>query len=332
MREPIPLETENGLYLPELELFLDSRHPRENGFISHAHADHFGRHENILCSEPTAHILKARYNVADERLNPQPFHEPLEVGPYRLQLLPAGHIYGSAMLHVTRKKDRESLLYTGDFKLHRGLTTENPVFRQADTLIMETTFGAPKWIFPGTNEITGMILNFVNQSLEEGAVPALLAYSLGKAQEIQAILAQAGIPALSHPAVAKMTSACREAGCQLPNPLIFDGSLPPGHALICPPNVIRSEEFQTMAGLRTAILSGWALDKNAIYRFGVDAAFPLSDHADFPGLLEAVRRVNPRRIITIHGYTREFAAELRRQNYEAWAVDGGDQMELDLQR
>ena len=64
----------------------------------------------------------------------------------------------------------------------------------------------------------------------------------------------------------------------------------------------------------------------------MDAAFPLSDHADFPGLLEAVRRVNPRRIITIHGYTREFAAELRRQNYEAWAVDGGDQMELDLQR
>ena len=76
MRAPIPLETEDGLYLPDLELHLDSRRARENGFISHAHADHFGRHENILCSEPTAHLLKARYSVADERLNPHPFHTP----------------------------------------------------------------------------------------------------------------------------------------------------------------------------------------------------------------------------------------------------------------
>ena len=332
MRDPIPLETENGLYLTDLELFLDSRRSRENGFVSHAHADHFGRHENILCSEPTAHLLKARYNVADERLNPHPFHEPLEVGPFRLQLLPAGHIYGSAMLHVTRKSDGESLLYTGDFKVHRSLTAEEPVFRRADTLVMETTFGAPKWIFPGENEITGMILNFVNQSLEEGVVPALLAYSLGKAQEVQAILTRSGIPAVSHPAVAKMTTACREAGCRLPEPLTFEGPVPVGHALICPPNVMRSEEYQSIPNLRTAILSGWALDTNATYRFGVDAAFPLSDHADFPGLLDAVRRVSPKRIVTIHGYTREFASELRRQNYEAWSVDGGDQMELDLQR
>ncbi len=82
--------------------------------------------------------------------------------------------------------------------------------------------------------------------------------------------------------------------------------------------------------LRTAILSGWAIDKSAIYRFGVDAAFPMSDHADFPGLLEAVKRVDPKRILTIHGYTREFAAELRRQHHDAWSIGGGDQMELDL--
>ena len=80
------------------------------------------------------------------------------------------------------------------------------------------------------------------------------------------------------------------------------------------------------------MLSGWALNKNAIYRYGVDAAFHLSDHADFPGLLEAVRRVSPKRVVTVHGYTREFAAELRRRNYEARSASGGDQMEFDLPR
>ena len=332
MREPIRLETDNGLYLPGLELFLDVRTPGENGFLSHAHADHFARHENILCSEPTARILKARYNVADERLNPRPFHEPLDVGPYRLQLLPAGHIYGSSMLHVTRKSDGESLLYTGDFKVQLSLTAEDPVFRQADTLVMETTFGAPQWTFPSKNEVTGMILNFVNECLEEEFTPALLAYSLGKAQEAHAIVTGAGIPTVSHPAVAKMTTACRHAGCPLSAPLIFEDTIPPNHVFICPPSVVGSEQFRSIPNLRTAMLSGWALNKNATSRFGVDAAFPLSDHADFPGLLEAVRRVNPKRVITVHGYTREFAAELRRRNYEAWSAAGGDQMEFDLPR
>ena len=95
---------------------------------------------------------------------------------------------------------------------------------------------------------------------------------------------------------------------------------------------MRSKEYQAIPNLRTAILSGWALDKNATHRFGVDAAFPLSDHADFPGLLDAVHRVSPRRIVTIHGYTKEFSSELRRQNYDARSVDGGDQMEFDLPR
>lgn len=332
MREPIRLETDNGLYLPGLELFLDSGKSHENGFISHAHADHFARHENILCSNPTARILKARYNVADERLNPRPFHEPLDVGPYRLQLLPAGHVFGSSMLHVTRISDGESLLYTGDCKVQPSLTAENAVFRRADTLVIETTFGSPQWIFPGRNEITGMILNFVNECLEAEVIPTLLAHSLGKAQETHAILSSAGIPTVSHPAVAKMTAACREAGCPLSDTLPFESMVPPGHAFICPPSVTRSAQFRGIANLRTAMLSGWALSKNAASRFGVDTAFPLSDHADFRGLLEAVGRVSPKRVVTVHGYTREFAAELRRRNYDAWPATGGNQMEFDLPR
>ena len=213
-----------------------------------------------------------------------------------------------------------------------SLTAEVPVFRQADTLVMETTFGTPQWTFPSRNEITGTILNFVNECLGEELSPVLFAYSLGKAQEAHAILTGAGISTVSHPAVAKMTTACRNAGCPLSTPLIFEDTIPPNHVLICPPKVVRSEQFRSIPNLRTAMLSGWALKKSATYRFGVDAAFPLSDHADFPGLLEAVQRVNPKRVITVHGYTREFAAELRRRNYEARSASGGDQLEFDLPR
>ena len=145
------------------------------------------------------------------------------------------------------------------------------------------------------------------------------------------LLQRADVPVVQHSAVAKMSNACREAGCSLSKPIEFEGEVPAGRVLLCPPNAIRGKDYQGLPNLRTAILSGWALDPGAIYRYGVDAAFPLSDHADFPGLLEAVKRVSPKRILTIHGYTREFAAELRRQHFDAWSIDGGDQLEMDLQ-
>ena len=53
---------------------------------------------------------------------------------------------------------------------------------------------------------------------------------------------------------------------------------------------------------RVAMISGWAVDPNAIYRYQVDAAFPLSDHADYNDLLRYVELVRPKRVLTLHGF------------------------------
>jgi DNA ligase-1 len=82
--------------------------------------------------------------------------------------------------------------------------------------------------------------------------------------------------------------------------------------------------------MRTLMLSGWALQSSAKFRYGVDDVFPLSDHADHPELLETVQIVQPRRIYLVHGYTREFAAELRSLGHDARALGAVDQLELGL--
>jgi Cft2 family RNA processing exonuclease len=56
--------------------------------------------------------------------------------------------------------------------------------------------------------------------------------------------------------------------------------------------------------------------KNAIYRYGVEHALPLSDHADFDELLELIERVQPKKIYSHHGY-REFADFLRGKGFDA---------------
>ncbi len=327
----IEVRFRRGLHLPELDLWLDPWDAKPRAFISHAHADHFARHKSALCSDVSALLLHERFRLAEDRIEGIAFHLPITRDGFRLRLLPAGHISGSAMLHVTRLKDNATLLYTGDFKTRRGRTAEPVSFLTADTLILETTFGLPGYEFPNPMEVEASILRFVGDAFTDGETPVLLGYSLGKAQEALALLAEHGIPTLLHPTVAAMTVACRAAGVTtLPEPVIFEGFARPGHVVIAPPNAIRSKLMRALKPKRTAMLTGWAMQPGSIYRYGVDEVIPLSDHADHPGLMECIQRVRPKHILTVHGFAKEFAAELRTKGMDAWCAMGGDQLELSI--
>ena len=78
------------------------------------------------------------------------------------------------------------------------------------------------------------------------------------------------------------------------------------------------------------MLTGWALDPGATYRYQCDAAFPLTDHADYPDLLRYVELVQPKRVLTLHGFAAEFAGDLRDRGVEAWALTEANQLELRL--
>lgn len=283
-----------------------------------------------MCSEPTAHLLRRRFHLAEQRLDAVSLHGAVVRDGFRFRLLPAGHIAGSAMLHVTRVRDNATLLYTGDFKTRRGRTAEAVSFIQADTLIMETTFGLPGFVFPNAMEVESAVMRFVGDAIADGETPVLVGYSLGKAQEALALLTAHGVPALLHPLVAEMTTACRELGVDLPEPMVFDGHAPPGHVVIAPPSAVRGKVLRGLKAKRTAMLTGWALQPGALYRYRVDEVIALSDHADHPGLMECVQRVRPRRVLTLHGFAREFAAELRGRGMDAWCAMGGDQLDLPI--
>src|SRR5262245_32955994 len=81
---------------------------------------------------------------------------------------------------------------------------------------------------------------------------------------------------------------------------------------------------------RVAMISGWAVDPNAVYRYQVDAAFPLSDHADYTDLVRYVDLVQPKRVLTLHGFAAEFARDLRNRGMEAWAISAVNQLEFTL--
>lgn len=245
---------------------------------------------------------------------------------FQLTALPAGHILGSAMAFIEWRG--ETLLYTGDFKLRPSLAAEKPEVRQADLLIMETTFGLLRYQFPPEEAVRDDLIKFCHDALTADATPVLYGYSLGKSQEILRGLAGANFPIMLQRDVRKMTKLYEKLGMDFPAHEAFEPENARGKVIIAPPNSLKTLQKVALAPMRSAAVTGWAMDSSCRYRSGTDAAFPLSDHADHAGLLELVNLVQPRKVFTIHGFTRDFAQTLRAQGVDAVAPGYHEQLGL----
>ena len=317
-----------GVHLPQIGWWLDAQKSQARSFVSHAHSDHIASHREILATRETASLMRLRVGGKWQETI-LGYGQPWVAGfDCEMKLYPAGHIYGSAMLLATTEHGR--LLYTGDFKLRPSRAAEPCATPRADVLIMETTFGLPRYVFPPQDKIEQDIVKFCRQTLADKASPVLLAYSLGKTQELLQIVGQAGLPVMLHAHSYKLTKRYAELGMKLPPFALLDTKGYAGHVVITPPMQGHTEPLTWIHPKRTAVATGWAMDHGAIYRHGCDAAFPLSDHADFPDLLAFVDRVQPKLVYTLHGFAKEFAATLRARGIEAWAIGQQNQMDLAL--
>lgn len=316
---------QQGVHLPQIGWWLDAQKARRRSFVSHAHSDHIAAHGEIIATRETASLMRLRLGGKRQETI-LAFDQPWTTDfGCEVRIHPAGHIFGSAMFHATTEHGR--LLYTGDFKLRPSLAAEPCAAPRADVLIMETTFGLPRYVFPPQEKIEQDIVTFCRRTLAGQVTPVLLAYSLGKTQELLQIVGRAGLPVMLHSHGHKLTGRYAELGMKLPPYALLDPQNYAGHVVIAPPPG-NTASLAWIHPKRTAVATGWAMDSGATYRNGCDAAFPLSDHADFPDLLAFVGLVRPKLVYTLHGYAKEFAATLRARGIEAWAI--GQQNQLDL--
>ena len=331
---------EKSLYVSDLDLWIDSMRPRARCFVSHGHADHARPHDVVITSTNNARVCRHRFGQPRERppsLLPEPprrevvfetheFNEPWPIGEHSLTLFSAGHVLGSAQLLIEGEAGR--FVYTGDFKLEPSYTAEPPEVKRCDVVLMECTYGRPQYVFPPRAEIAGAMVEWAREGLENGAVPIFYAYSLGKAQEALAILGSAGLPLVAHGAICTMAGVYEEAGVALPPYVRYDAATFDGTSvLVWPPSGRALPKAVRGRSTRTAMLTGWALDGSSRYRYGTDAAFPLSDHADFPSLLRYIELAQPRKVLLTHGW-RDFVTRLRHMGVNAEYLEANAQLAL----
>ena len=331
MRQP-PIELHRGeLRVAGTALHLDAQRRAACAFVSHAHGDHIGRHDRTIATAATLALMNHRLGEPKRARKaeqmPVAYRQPVGLGLQTLELFPAGHVLGSAQLRITLE-DGRTLGYSGDLCTDTPCAAEPAEVMPCDTLVLESTFGKPRYVFPPKEETLAAIRRFCDDALSDGVTPVLYGYALGKAQEILAFLAGAGYACRCHPVVHAINRIYEAHGVALPGvrPIDAEG-VAAGEVVVVPQQLAWSPAMRAVKRRRTAALTGWAIDGERMFR-GVDAAFPLSDHCDFPSLLAYARATGASRIFTIHGATDELAAALRKQGIRAEPLREGSQLEL----
>lgn len=268
-------------------------------FTSHAHSDHAPRGpvgERLIASKETRGLLGF----------PGEGEREFQAHGLRFRILNAGHILGSSQLCV---EDGFTLVYTGDMNLAGGLTTGKAEVPRCDVLILEATFGSPRYVFPPRAEVLKEIRDWAEECFAKGRRPVLLAYALGKAQELTRGLS-GGLEIRVHETALKFHQRYESLGVNLGRYAPYEDGEDGDYVVITPPGTKGRWE-----GHPRAMVSGWALDGNAARRYGVEEAFPVSDHSDFPSLLEYVEKAQPQVVYTVHGSAGELSAELRARGF-----------------
>jgi len=282
----------------------------EKAIISHGHADHVGTNKTTeyLCTKATAEIIMNRFKP-DAKFSSLEFGKKVALNGSSISLHNSGHILGSAQVFVEGSK-RVSV--TNDFKTQDSILQKGATPLKCDILVVECTFGQPCYTFPKREEVYQQIGNFVKEKSKQGFV-VLAGYSLGKAQELTKVVNEyAGIAPLVHDSIASNNRVYEKCGTRLGNFIELNHNLEESTVLIMPPslvnhNLLQVLEFSLHKKVFSAMATGWS------FRNGFNATFPLSDHADFPQLLDYVKQSEPKLVVTMHGSEREFASYVQRR-------------------
>lgn len=311
--------TDKGLYCAPGDFYIDPWRGVKRAVITHAHSDHarWGS-ENYLCHTLSKPILQLRIGI-ENSFQTIGWNEPVNMNGVNVSLHPAGHIIGSSMVRVEYKG--EVWLITGDYKLENdGISGQwEPI--ACNSLITECTFGLPIYQWKPQDEIFGDMRNWVLQNIAAKKNSVLIAYSLGKAQRILQAVAPLGIPIYVHGAIWNTHTALVEAGVKLPAVMRITPETPKADLknviIIAPPGAEGTPWLSKLQPFSLGVCSGWMQVRGNARRRNADRGFVLSDHADWPALLQAVDLCGAEKVYTTHGFTAAFSRYLNEKGIQS---------------
>lgn len=306
------------LLLRDISLSLDPLSKISEGdfiIISHAHGDHiagFKSEKPKLASYLTIKLYEAQTGRRVKNIYPGfMMSQRFNLGSIDVEMYNSGHVLGSSQFLF--ESGFSTLVYTGDLNLKSTLISEAGKILPCDELIIDATYGKPGIIFPDRIKIYEEIADFIERAVKADTPPVFIAYSIGKAQELIALINKyLDLEVLVDEKIDRVNTIYKRFGIELKYLNLASNEGLEVLKSKCLPAVVSNKRNLVMAssfGMLRAIATGWSL-LFPYRRF--DATFPLSNHADFSQLVSYVKGSGARRIYPFGYFAKEFSNWLKR--------------------
>lgn len=321
-------ETADGLFCAAGNFHVDPWNPVPRALITHAHGDHARPGSAAyLCASQSGPLLRRRFGP-DVTIETVPYGQRLTLGDVVVSFHPAGHVLGSAQIRIEPRAGTLAAgvwVLAGDYK--RAADPSCAPFEPVacDTFVTEATFALPIYRWDETSSIVHDIVAWWDTNAAEGRASALFCYTIGKAQRILAELARVTDKwVFVHGMMLPMIEAYREEGVAMaavasatdrPRGTSFAG------ALVLAPLLARGTPWMRRLGSHSdAFASGLMRVRGVRRQRAFDRGFVLSDHADWPALLQTIGETGASRILSTHGHAEPLARYLREQGHSAGVI------------
>jgi putative mRNA 3-end processing factor len=311
-----------GLHCLPGGFYIDPYQAVDRAIVTHGHSDHARPgHDAVLATAETLDIMRIRLGSgAGQTTQALAFGEPLQLGEVDVKLVPAGHILGSAQVVMSYRGQRAVI--SGDYKRQLDPTCRpfEPV--DCDLFITEATFGLPVFKHPSAaGEILKLLasLNTFPERTHQVGV-----YGLGKCQRVIKLLRQAGYekPVWLHGALRATTDYYASRGLDLGDvPAVADATTSlAGEIVLSPPSALGDRWSRRFVDPVACLASGWMHVRGRARQRGVELPLVISDHADWPELLQTVEDTGAGEIWVTHGREEALVHELTRLGLKAKAL------------
>ena len=316
------IESSSGLFCPAGGFYVDPWGPVERALITHVHGDHARPGSRAyLCAEPSRRLLERRCGP-DVRVEALPYGESIALGDVRVSFHPAGHIRGSAQIRIEFQPGAGGVwVVGGDYKRAADPTCTPFEPLACETFVTESTFGLPIYRWDRTETVVAEILEWWEENRRNLRTSVLFCYTAGKAQRILAELARVtDKKAFVHGAMSSSIEDYREAGVQMlatasvteqPKGRKFAGEL-----VLAPLSARGTPWMRRLGEHSDAFASGLMRVRGVRRQRSFDRGFVLSDHADWPALLETIAETGAARVFATHGHAEPLARYLREKGLD----------------
>jgi len=308
-----------GMYCKAGDFYIDPWAPVERAVITHGHSDHarsgMGSYHVALTGLPIM-----QWRLGEQHFEPHDYGERFTLGPVILSLHSAGHVLGSAQVRL--EHEDEVWVVSGDYKRQSDPSCAPFDVIRCDTFITEATFALPIYRWPDTAQVVRDIVEWVEECRYNGEAAILYCYALGKAQRLLAELALVSDkPVYLHGAMSTGVDIYREAGVQMVETRAVSDVAKnhdfAGCLVLAPPSAAGSPWLRRFRRAQQGFASGWMSIRGNRRRRNLDRGFVISDHADWPALLDTIAATGSQRIIATHGNTDSLVRLLNEKGTDA---------------